>query len=140
LVRRAFGLEWEIQVLLAAENGGATFYTLLGERTADPALQQVCRLIMRDEARHLEFHRDYFCGRHTRRPAWRRRLWIAQFALVAATIAQVAWLDHRGCLNAYGVERGLFLALVRALTRHVAGGVHPRVRQVAVGERARPVG
>jgi hypothetical protein len=138
LVRRAFGFDWEIQVLLSAEIVGASFYTLLGERTSDPVLRQVCRLVMRDEARHLEFHRDYFCGRCTSRAAWRRRLWSAQFAFVASTVAQVAWLDHRGCLHAYGIDRGLFLALVRALTRHVASGVQPRARLLAVSDRATP--
>lgn len=124
LVRRAFHFDWEIQVLLSAEIVGAAFYIGLAERSPDPVLHQVCRIILRDEARHLEFHRSYFCARYARRAAWRRRIWTAQFGLVAFAIGWTAWFDHRACLDAYGIERRSFLALVRRFARHVAAAVH----------------
>lgn len=123
IVRRALHFDWEIQVLLSAEIVGSAFYIGLAERSPDPVLHQVCRLILRDEARHLEFHRSYFCARYARRAAWRRRLWTAQFRLVAFAIGLAAWFDHRECLRAYGIDRASFQALVRRFARHVAGAV-----------------
>jgi hypothetical protein len=128
LIRRAFHFDWEIQTLLSAEIVGCAFYVGLAERSPDPVLHQVCRIILRDEARHLEFHRSYFCARYARRAAWRRRLWVAQFTSIAMATAWAAWFDHRPCLRAYGISRQSFLALVRRFARHVAGAVLPPAR------------
>jgi hypothetical protein len=125
LIRRALRFDWEIQVLLSAEIVGSAFYIGLAERSPDPVLHQACRIILRDEARHLEFHRSYFCARYARRAAWRRRLWSAQFSLVALAVGWAAWFDHRACLRAYGIGRRDFLALVGRFARHVAAAVCP---------------
>src|SRR4051794_19161648 len=53
VARRALGLNFEIQVLVIAEIVGTAYYRLLGRRTRDPVLDEVCALVLRDEAKHI---------------------------------------------------------------------------------------
>ena len=58
-VRRVFGLNFELQVLVIAELVGTAYYRLLHARSRDPVLEQVCDRILRDEVRHIDFHADW---------------------------------------------------------------------------------
>ncbi|HLF41719.1 MAG TPA: hypothetical protein VI854_09640 [Acidimicrobiia bacterium] len=60
LLRRALGVQFEIQVLLTAELVKTAYYRLLHGHARDPVLLQVCDLLLADEARHVEFPLDRF--------------------------------------------------------------------------------
>ena len=109
LLRRALGLQFELQILVIAEIIGTAYYRLLRAGARDPVLGQVCDLMLRDEAPHLEFHREGFTGRQAHWGPIGRRLWAAQFQVFFLAATGAAWLDHRPALMAVGVERRDFL-------------------------------
>jgi hypothetical protein len=112
-VRRALGLNFELQVLVIAELVGTAYYRLLRERSHDPVLQHVCDQILRDEAGHVCFHADWLgtsqlCFLPLEREPWRTR-----FKILFAVAARIAWLDHRCCLESIGVKRVVFFRETR---------------------------
>jgi hypothetical protein len=61
------------------ETGTSSYYTALGEASAEPVLQQVCRLIAADEYRHFKLFYD-----HMRRYLVRERIWFPRRLGIAA--------------------------------------------------------
>ncbi len=57
-IRRALGLNFEIQVLVIAELVGTAYYKMLQRRVRDPILDEVCVRILADETQHVAFHLD----------------------------------------------------------------------------------
>jgi hypothetical protein len=100
-LRNLAGLGFEMQVLLVAETLGTAYYRLLAKRCNDPAIQDACALILRDEEAHLRFHADH--ERALTRGVLGSLLAKARLALIlnAATIA--AWADHGPALRFFGV-------------------------------------
>lgn len=58
MTRRWLGVRFELTVLLLTEIASTVYYRMLRKHCGDPALRGVCRLILRDEAGHIAFHRD----------------------------------------------------------------------------------
>ena len=112
-VRRAFGLNFEIQVLVIAEIVGTAYYRLLQRRTCDPVLEEVCDVVLRDEAQHVAFHVDRLAQTHARLLPFERALWALQFQLLFTAAARVAWLDHRHALATAGATRREFFREAR---------------------------
>jgi hypothetical protein len=113
LVRRAFGLNFELQVLVIAELVGTAYYRLLHARTRDPILEQICDRILRDESRHIEFHADWLGDLQLRLLPLERAAWSAQFQILFGFAAQIAWVDHQCCLVATGANRSGFFREAR---------------------------
>lgn len=111
--RRAFGLNFEIQVLVIAELVGTAYYRLLHLRTRDPVLEEICAVILRDEAQHIAFHVDWLAHRHANWLPAERELWSWQFQILFAAAAQVAWMDHRAALEITGGNRREFFREAR---------------------------
>jgi hypothetical protein len=113
LLRRALGLHFEVQVLVIAELVGTAYYRSLHIRTRDPVLEQVCDLVLRDEARHIEFHSDRFATCHASWLPLERALWAGQFQFLFLAAAHVAWFDHSEALIAVGSRRSEFFRTAR---------------------------
>ena len=111
--RRAFGLNFEIQVLVIAEIVGTAYYRLLHRRTCDPVLEEVCELVLRDEAQHIAFHVEWLGQTHARLLPLERGAWELQFQLLFSAAAQVAWIDHRHALATVGATRREFFREAR---------------------------
>jgi hypothetical protein len=62
----------------------------------------MCKLILRDEARHIDFHRDRLAARH---PQGVGLLWTARFYLLGHACAWFLWLGHGACFRALGATR-----------------------------------
>ena len=113
LLRRALGVTFEIQVLVIAELVGTGYYRILRRYSTDPVLAHVCDLLLRDEARHIEFHRERFAADQRAWLPLERAAWAAQFQALFLGAATVAWVDHRRALRAVGSSRREFLAEAR---------------------------
>lgn len=113
LVRHAIGFKFEIQLLVIAELVGTAYYRLLHVRTRDPVLEEACALILKDEAQHADFHADWLADFHARLLPLERSAWSAQFQILFAAAANVAWLDHRSALSSVGAKRGEFFREAR---------------------------
>jgi len=108
LVRRAFGIRFEIQVLVIAELIGTAYYRLVAERLPDEVVRQVCELVLRDEAQHLGFHVDRLS---MDQKAWlpvEQALWQGQFQILFLGALQVAWIDHGAALRTLGITYAEF--------------------------------
>ncbi len=112
-VRRVFGLNFELEVLVIAELVGTAYYRLLHMRARDPVLESACDRILRDEVRHIDFHADWLGDFQLRLLPLERAAWSAQFQLLFTVAAHVAWIDHRRCLVAMGARRDEFFREAR---------------------------
>src|SRR3954468_2497021 len=74
-VRRWLGVRFELTVLLLTEIVSTAYYRLLRRHGDDVALRDMCRLILRDEAGHVAFHRDRLARRSADGPARYGMLW-----------------------------------------------------------------
>ena len=102
------------------------YYRVLRRHVGDEPIAAMCRLILRDEARHIDFHRDRLAARQ---PRGAGTLWTWQFHLLGRACAWFLWLGHGRCLRALSGTRAELFA-------HVASGQRNFLAELA--ERARP--
>jgi hypothetical protein len=102
-VRRLLGVQFELYALLCTEIVSHVYYKMLRKHVPDPALRQMCGLIIRDEAGHIAFHRSRL-GVEAREGKGRRhgRLWGAMFRMRALAAGTVLWMNHRAALKSFG--------------------------------------
>jgi hypothetical protein len=139
LVRHAFGFKFEIQLLVIAELVGTAYYRLLQLRIHDPVVEEVCSLVLKDEAQHVEFHADWLGTYLSRLLPMEMALWCTQFQFLFAGAACVAWLDHRAALSVTGARRREFFAearrecvcFLRRLELHAHAALQPGVQSAA---------
>lgn len=108
LCRRWLGVGFELTVLLLTELVSTVYYRLMRRHARDPALRAMCRLILRDEAGHVAFHRDRLAG--AARPGRARygTLWQVRFRVLGLAAATMLWLNHARALRALGASRAEF--------------------------------
>lgn len=122
LCRRVLGVRFELQVLLLTELVSTAYYRVLHAHSPDAPLAEMCRLILRDEAGHVAFHRERLA--HAGRSslglsgAW----WQTQFWLLGHAAAMMLWANHGPCLTAIGgTKREYFHEVRRELGRFIMG-------------------
>ncbi|HYR59344.1 MAG TPA: ferritin-like domain-containing protein [Chthoniobacteraceae bacterium] len=112
-VRRALGVQFELFVLLVVEIVSTGYYRMIRRHAGDEPLAAMCKLILRDEARHIDFHRDRLAAQHPRGFGFWRA---AQFRLLGCACASFLWLGHGRALRALGGTRA-------ELAHHVRSGL-----------------
>ena len=147
-IRRALGVQFEMLVLLIVEIVSTGYYRVIRRNVGDEPIAAMCKLILRDEARHIDFHRDRLAARH---PHGVGALWASQFHALGHACAWFLWLGHGRCLRALGGTRGElfhhvrsgmanFLSELAAQTKPVVSGIpvpHERSTAPADAEVAR---
>jgi len=123
-VRKLFGVQFEMLVLLVVEIVSTGYYRLIRRHAGDPPIEAMCRLILRDEAGHIAFHRDRLAARHYPHgePWW----WRVAFHGLAHACAGFLWWGHGKCFRTLG-------ASYAELRGHVQSGVHVFLRKLARG-------
>ena len=121
-IRRRLGVQFEMLVLLVVEIVSTGYYRVIRRHVEDQPIADMCKLILRDEARHIDFHRDRLAFRY---PHGVGRLWTWQFQLLAEACASFLWLGHGRALGALGGTR-------RELFGHVRGGVTNFLAELAL--------
>ncbi len=113
--RRAFGAQFEMMVLLIVEIVSTAYYRLIRKTCGDEPVRQMCRLILRDEAGHITFHRERLSACHPDGVTWR---WTMAFFSLGAACAGFLWLSHGRWLRRLGVRAGdLFFLSGRGLVQ-----------------------
>jgi hypothetical protein len=102
LVRKWFGVRFELTVLLLTEIVSTVYYRLLRRHGDDPALRSMCRLILRDEIGHVAFHRDRLARAARAGRAGYGPLWEVGFRLLGFVAATVLWVNHAPGLRVLG--------------------------------------
>jgi hypothetical protein len=117
-IRRRLGVQFEMLVLLVVEIISTGYYRVIRRHVGDEPLADMCRLILRDEARHIDFHRDRLAARH---PEGMGILWAVQFRLLAEACAWFLWMGHGNCFRALGGTRAeLFFHMRRGVAGFLA--------------------
>jgi hypothetical protein len=108
-LRRALGLRLELMVLLIAETVALRYYRALRDGCRDPLTADVADRILRDEERHVPFHKARL-GR-----VWppARAFWWLLFAGAVVTVAH----DHAAGLRQLGVGRWQFVVQTLEIVR-----------------------
>lgn len=109
--RRALGVQFEMLVLLIVEIVSTGYYRVIRQHVGDKPLADMCKLILRDEARHIDFHRDRLAAQHP----WgfgAGRAWTMRF--LAHACASFLWLGHGRCLRAIGGTRAELFGYVHS--------------------------
>jgi len=110
-IRRRLGVQFEILVLLVVEIVSTGYYRVIRRHVGDEPLADMCKLILRDEARHIDFHRDRLAARHGQSVGV---LWTCQFHLLAEACAWFLWHGHGRALRALGGTRQELFGYVRS--------------------------
>ena len=127
------------------ETGTSSYYTALADATAEPVLQQICRLIAADEFRHFKLFYD-----HMRRYLARekigvlRRLRIAAGRITESEDDELAYAFHCGnepAELAYQHQRCIAGYMARAMGfyrfRHIERGMGMILKSVGLPPRGR---
>ena len=123
-VRRWMGVQFELMVLLLVEIVSTGYYRLIRHHVGDKPIAAMCRLILRDEARHVEFHRDRLSARYPNGVSW---FWRTRFRALGYACVAFVWLGHGRCLRALGGSRA-------ELFGHVTRGIERFLRALPQGQ------
>src|SRR5205823_5586508 len=108
LVRKYGGVRLELTVLSLTEIVSTVYYRLLRRHGADVALRSMCRLILRDEAGHIAFHRARLAGAVGAGRARCGTWWETRFRALGLAAATMLWVNHAPALCAAGANRAEF--------------------------------
>jgi hypothetical protein len=119
-VRRVFGVQFELTVLLLTEIVSTVYYRLIRRHAHDPALRAMCRLILRDEHGHVAFHRERLANAARSGLATYGWLWRAWFTALGLSAATMLWINHAAGLCPIGATtREFYREVWRELDRFV---------------------
>lgn len=113
LVRRLMGVRFELQLLLLTEIVSSAYYQVLKRRCYDQALEEMCALILRDEAGHIAFHLDRLAAADESVLGMRRKAWESQFWVMGYIAATLLWVNHGPCLAPLGARSSEYYREVR---------------------------
>lgn len=110
-IRRRAGVYLEMLILLLVEIVSTGYYRVIRQYVGDAPIAAMCKLILRDEARHIDFHRDRLASRH---PSGVGTLWKWRFHLLGHACTWFLWLGHGKALRALGGTREELFGHVRS--------------------------
>jgi hypothetical protein len=101
-VRKLLGVQFELAALLCTEIVSHVYYKMLRKHWRDPALREMCNLIIRDETGHIAFHRSRLTEEAGDHPAKHGITWELLLRLRAVLAGTVLWVNHRNALRCMG--------------------------------------
>ena len=137
-IRRVCGVAFELQVLTLTELVSTAYYRELRRLCPDPALRDVCGLILRDEAGHVALHNDRLAADGRAPLGLAGSIWSLQFWLCGMAAATVLWSSHGRCLRALGGSRAAFFGEARRQTGRFLTKL--ALKELAAASRAGPGG
>lgn len=132
-VRQLGGVNFELYALLLTEITSHVYYQMLRRHCPDEAVKGMCKMINRDEAGHIAFHRARLAGAGGRYGL----LWEAMFRARGLAAGLVLWVNHGRALKNFGATdreffRGIWRGMslfARGLRRDIARQKRERVRK-----------
>lgn len=121
-LRKYLGVQFELYALLLTEIVSHVYYKMLYRHGKDRALRDVCRLIIRDEAGHIAFHRARLTSEGMAHGRNYGCLWEVCFRLRGLLAGTVLWVNHRSALIAMGgSDREFYRSIWRGMNQFVTG-------------------
>ena len=134
-LRKWMGVCFELQVLLLTELVSTAYYRVLQRRVDDPAVRQMCELILRDEGGHVDFHRDRLAHANPSPASPLGAFWQLQFWLNGLAAASVLWLSHGPSLCQFGSSTREYYGEVQ---REIGGFIARLITRSRAVETRRP--
>lgn len=103
-LRKILGVQFELYALLLTEIVSHVYYKMMQKHCPDPAVKQMCALIIRDEAGHIAFHRARLASEGRRFG----KAWTMLFLMRGLAAGTVLWVNHRAALKAMGATDSEF--------------------------------
>lgn len=107
-LRKFLGVGFELHALLGTEIVSHVYYKMLRKHGADPALREMCNLIIRDEVGHIAFHKSRLAADASGAGKEYGRLWAMLFRARAILAGTVLWMNHRPALLSLGAKDAEF--------------------------------
>ena len=127
--RRVLGVDFELLVLLIVEIVSTGYYRLIRKYAGDQPIADMCKLILRDEARHIDFHRDRLASAMPEGPSF---AWSLECMFLAEACSWFLWIGKNGsCLRTLGATRA-------ELFHHVRSGLANLIAEVSAASGAEP--
>ena len=100
LVRKLLGVSFELRTLILTEIVSNVYYQMMLKHGGkkDEALAQMCRLVIRDETGHIEFHKN----RMARSGKKFGMLWAGIFNLMGLAAGTMLWVNHGKAIRTLG--------------------------------------
>ena len=123
LCRRAIGAQFEMLMLLIVEIVSTAYYQSVHRHCDDEPIARMCRLILRDEAGHVRFHRERLMSLN---PDGVSKIRGAGFLLLGYACTSFLWLGHGSWLRDIGISRGELFGSVHKLSLiHISEPTRP---------------
>jgi len=103
---------------LLTELVSTAYYRVLCAHSPDEPVADMCRLILRDEAGHVAFHRERLADLGRSSIGLGGAFWQTQFWVCGHAAATMLWVNHGPCLTAIGGLRAEYFSEVRRQLRH----------------------
>lgn len=117
-VRQLGGVQFELYALLLTEITSHVYYQMLRRHCPDVAVKGMCKMIIRDEAGHIAFHRARLAGAGGRYGF----IWELSFRARGLAAGIVLWVNHGRALKNYGAtDRDFFRGIWRGMSVFVRG-------------------
>ncbi|QIF02200.1 hypothetical protein [Roseimicrobium sp. ORNL1] len=107
-LREHLGVQFELSALLLTEIVSHVYYKMMYRHCPDEAVRGMCRLIIRDEAGHIAFHRARLRAEGRQHGRSYGRVWESLFRARGLAAGTVLWVNHRSALLAMGATDGEF--------------------------------
>ncbi|MGJ8657762.1 MAG: hypothetical protein ACSHX6_15045 [Akkermansiaceae bacterium] len=106
LVRKILGVSFELRTLILTEIVSNVYYQMMLQHGGpkDPAIAQMCRLVIRDETGHIAFHKD----RMARSNKKFGMLWAGIFNVMGLAAGTMLWINHGKAIRALGGKNSEF--------------------------------
>jgi len=105
-IRKILGVGFELRTLILTEIVSNVYYQMMLKHTGDrdPALCQMCKLVIRDETGHIAFHKDRMAksGRKF------GMLWAGIFNVMSLAAGTMLWVNHGKAIRSLGGTNGEF--------------------------------
>jgi hypothetical protein len=98
-LRRLAGIELSLRVLVTAELVAVSYYDCLAAATGSAALEQICRRMLDEEAKHIEFQMHHVHWMNLQGGLLRAALANVGHAVLMAGTLVVVWVEHRRVLR-----------------------------------------
>jgi hypothetical protein len=98
-LRRLAGIELSLRVLVTAELVAVAYYDCLAVATGSPALRAICRRMLDEEAKHIEFQMHHIHWMNLQGGLLRAALANVGHAVLMAGTLAVVWVEHRRVLK-----------------------------------------
>lgn len=105
-IRKLLGVSFELRTLILTEIVSNVYYQLMLKYTEgkDPAISQMCKLVIRDETGHIAFHKD----RMARSKKKFGLLWAGLFNIMGLAAGTMLWINHGKAIRTLGGSNAEF--------------------------------